>query len=362
MSTTAPARQVQQWAWGRGVLRLAATHPRSTLAVKAAVASVIAWIAVRPIDGVVDDYPYYAPLGAVIAVSTTVTSSAREAVRAVLAIALGASLALGVDFWLGQGLLTLGLVVALGTLLAGWRRLGGMASWVPVAALFVLILGNADDGAFALAYAGLTGFGALVGVAVNMLFPPLPLNTADQTLQKLRDTMADQFDELSEALRNEKPLSVEDWETRRRTVESVSAETQESIREAADAQRANWRARRWQEQAKRQYDAALILEQLPFIVEDVGAILVHETSGAEALPWSDPLRPRIAATLECAAEFLRSITAAGAGEEESEAMDNALNALTDQVRDSWEQGNDNLFGVAGLVTTLSRLRASARVR
>ena len=39
------------------------------LSLKAALAAALSWLAVLPLWGVADEYPYYAPLGAVIAVT-----------------------------------------------------------------------------------------------------------------------------------------------------------------------------------------------------------------------------------------------------------------------------------------------------
>lgn len=361
MEMTAPARTTRP-GWVSAVVRQIRRHPRPAMAVKAALAAMAAWTAVQPLGGVLDNYAYYAPLGAVVAVSTTVTSSAREAGQSVLAIVLGGSVAILFDALLGRSVVTLGLVVGLGILMGGWRRLGAMSSWVPIAGLFVLILGQANPGHYVAAYAGLTAFGALVGVVVNFLFPPLPLEAADETLDQLRDTLAGQFDELGESLRENRPLGLADWETRSATVRSINAQTSEAIGQAADAQRANWRARRWREQAQRQYDAALSIQQLPFIVEEVTAILVHETSASESLPWGDPLPPRLAAALEATAGFLRSIDSRGAGPEEVQRMDEAVASFADAVRHTRSDSGDDLWGLAALVTTLMRLRNSVEVR
>ena len=50
---------------------LITARPRTLLALKAAVAAGLAWLVVLPFSGVADDYPYYAPLGAVVATSTS---------------------------------------------------------------------------------------------------------------------------------------------------------------------------------------------------------------------------------------------------------------------------------------------------
>lgn len=104
-----------------------ARHPRIPRAVKAAVAAVLAWLAVLPLGGAADEYPYYAPLGAVIAVSATVADSVRDSVQGVAAILLGAALAVcaGAVVPTVPGL---AVVVLLGTLVAGWWRLGEMGA------------------------------------------------------------------------------------------------------------------------------------------------------------------------------------------------------------------------------------------
>jgi uncharacterized membrane protein YgaE (UPF0421/DUF939 family) len=332
------------------------------MAVKAALAAAFAWLAVQPIDGVVDDYPYYAPFGAVVAVSTTVVSSARESTQSVLAILLGAAAAIGFDAWVGPNALTVAAVVAVGTMIGGWQRLGAMGSWVPISALFVLVLGNTHPGQYVVAYAGLTAFGAGIGVAVNIAFPPLPLDAAEASLDRLRDTLARQFDELAEALLAERPLSSSEWQQRADVVESVSNETRETVQRATEAQRANWRALRWREQAQRQYDAATTLEQLPFIVEDLTAILVHASSSSESVPWGTPLRPRIAHALQATADLLRSIDGTGVGPEELARLEDSLDRLIDDVRTTRSEAANDLFAVGSIITTLRRAQASVRPR
>ena len=57
--------------WTRGAVRTWARHPRYGLAAKAALAASLAWAVVQLVPGPASAYPYYAPLGAVIATSTT---------------------------------------------------------------------------------------------------------------------------------------------------------------------------------------------------------------------------------------------------------------------------------------------------
>ncbi len=70
--------------------------------------------------------PYYAPLGAVVATTSTLARSVRESAQAILAILVGAAIARGVDLVLAPSALSVALVVGLALLCAGWRRFGEM--------------------------------------------------------------------------------------------------------------------------------------------------------------------------------------------------------------------------------------------
>src|SRR3712207_5602847 len=90
-------------------------HPRLPLALKCAVAAALAWLLVLPLGGVADDYPYYAPLGAVVAVGTTVVSSVRASVQGLLALLLGAVLSIGVGSLPLPDVVAIAAVVGVGT-------------------------------------------------------------------------------------------------------------------------------------------------------------------------------------------------------------------------------------------------------
>jgi uncharacterized membrane protein YgaE (UPF0421/DUF939 family) len=348
------------WAWLRYLISAVRRHRQLSLAARAALAAALAWLAAQPIDGAGADYPYYAPLGAVVAVSATVLSSAREAAQSVVAILLGAGLAIGLTTWAGPNVLTIAAVVVLGTLIGGWRHLGAMSSWVPTAGLFVLIVGDADPEGYVLAYGGLTALGAVIGMGVNLVFPSLPLDAAEASLTRLRDTLARQFDELAEALLAERALSDAEWQERTDLVESVTDDARAAVLRAMEARRANWRARRWRGEARRQYQAAVTLIQLPFMLEDLTAILVHTSKSGESVPWGAPLRPRIAHALQGTADVLRSVDHTGAGDEQLAALDDCLERLVDEVRASRTRTGEDFFGVGSLITTLRRVHDSVR--
>ena len=136
--------------------RWLAERPRAVLAFKTAVAAAVSWLTVREVGGFLADYPWYAPLGAVVAVNNTVASSVRDASRAVCAVLLGAGLAFGVRLLDLPSPVALAVVVGVGTVVGGLRFLHDLGSWVPVSGLFVLLVGGSDPVHYPAAYLGLT--------------------------------------------------------------------------------------------------------------------------------------------------------------------------------------------------------------
>ena len=288
-------------------------HPRVVLALKAACAAGLAWLLVQPLGGFADDYPYYAPLGATVAMSTSVKSSLRTALQTVAAIVLGACVALVARVLPlpdeATVAVAIGLVIAVGTLLAGWPLLGAMGGWVPIAGLFVLILGGSHPAVFVLAYAGLTAVGALVGVAVNAALPQLPLTPAAQAQQRLRHELARQLDQLALDLESEELVVSE--EQRDRVWSALDPQLRDMhdlLSTALEARHGNWRARRRRQQkAERHHRHARALQQLVGTVEEVVALVADGRSPVHGDDdGAAELRRRVAHALVRIAEMLRT--------------------------------------------------------
>lgn len=306
MPNLAPARRTS-----RSGQTLTHRHPRVGVAMKAACAAALAWLLVQPFGGFVQDYPYYAPLGAAIAMSTSVVGSVRATLRTVAAILVGAAVALATralpwDDAVGAAA-AVATVVGVGTLLAGWRPLGEMGGWVPVAGLFVLILGGSDPWPYVVAYGGLTGVGALVGVAVNAAFPQLPLTPAALAQDRLRDTLATELERLAAGLDAEEPLSEDQWASVSAALDPEMRRVEQLIGHALEAQRGNWRAGRWAPDAERHHRRARAYQQLTIAVEEVVALVsdprtpVHGDDEEAAR-----LRASVAHALSRIAEMLRA--------------------------------------------------------
>lgn len=338
-----------------------ARHPRIPRAAKAALAAVLAWLVVLPLGGAADEYPYYAPLGAVIAVSATVADSVRDSLQGVAAILLGAALAVcaGAVVPTVPGL---AIVVLVGTLVAGWWRLGEMGGWVPISALFVLIIGSNGVVDYVTGYVVLTGLGAAVGVLVNAVLPPMPLAPGDRELTRVREALADQLDDLAGGLRSDEPLDRSAWLERHHDIRPQARAMGLLVAQSAQVRRVNWRARRWQERADRQAEHARALERLSLVVDDLAGLLVRsENADLRDVALGPHLRGPAAGAMEAVAQMLRDRE----GEDESPSAETvrrarrAVEELADAVTDRIRMGATDVLEAGAVVTALRQLVATA---
>ncbi len=332
------------------------------LAVKAALAATLAWLAAQVVPGPAAEYPYYAPLGAVIATSTTLSGSVRDSIQSVAAIALGAAVSLTVATVFGYHLATLTLVVGLGVLLAGRHRLGGSGSWTATSALFVLILGSEDPG-FVTAYTGLTALGAGIGLAVTAAFAPLPLAPAQEQLRALRDTLAGQLDDLADGLQQPHSPTEDEWRRRTHHVEPVLTQMRAAVQQAAEARRGNRRAHRYRESAEAQYRQARALERLSLTVEQLTQVIAEtERAEFEQVALGPALRPAAVRTLAALATALRSVEGAVADPEALRRAEACLAEFVDGVRRARATTADDLFVAGDVVHTVRSSLAALRPR
>jgi hypothetical protein len=328
----------------RGVARFLARAPGVARALRATAAAVLAWLLVGLVPGPWSDYPYYAPLGAVIATSVTLRGSTLRSAQTVLAIALGAVVARVTDALPVPAILGLGIVVLVGVLVSEWRVLGDMGSWVPTAALFVLIIGDTDPVGYVSAYVGLTLLGALAGVGVNLVLPPLPLTPADHALLRLRDATAAHLEASAAAARDdaaELPATADLLAARTAAAEALAA--------ARDAARGNWTARRYRTWRARQERYAGALDGAAAAALDVRravatARTVAAGSGSEEHPLptavaslvidddqDTAVREATAAAIDAGAALVRSRPEDGTDEQAAAALSETLTAAQTAV-------------------------------
>lgn len=338
MSTTTAVRRVRS---------TARAHPSLFLAVKAALAAMLAWLVVQPFGGFAAEYAYYAPLGALTVVSTSVVTSVRSSFEVVVAILLGAGIALVAQVLPLPDPVPLGLAVVAGSLMGASGIAGSMGAWVPLAAMFVLIAGRGDPIEYTAAYGGLTAAGALVGVGVNLLLPQLPLTPAARAQDRLRTQLSDQLDELATAL-EQQVVDETDWNALRRSLDRTARQAETLIANARDAQRANWKAARWAESVDRHDHRAEALQRLTACVDEVIALVgTQRTETRYDEPAAADLRATIATALRAVAALLRD-------PDEADRARIAVSDLRTQVARAQAATGEHHFAAAAITLNLEQ--------
>lgn len=293
---------------------------RLLLALKTALAVSLAWIVAQRMPGVIDDYPYYAPLGAISAMYPTVLGSVRAGLQTVAGLALGILLAAGVLLLGEPNLVTVALAVGVGVLLAGVRRLGAGAEYVPVAALFVLIIGGQDAEGYSAGFLVQMAVGVAIGLAVNVLvFPPLDFRTARLQLDRLQGVVIDYLEDVAHELAEPGSTGGRDWPERNRALVGITGQVREAVDESARSARGNPRVllRRREQRTDPGYDALLALEAQVFHLRGLTDALRELYDHAER-GWlvPAPLSARLAEAVRSGADCVR---AWAAGEDPGEA-------------------------------------------
>lgn len=348
---------VRRLTWWRDQWR---RHPRFALGIRAAIAAALAWVVAGLLPGPAAEYPYYAPFGAVIATTFTLAGSVRESVQAVGAIAVGGVIGWAVDFLPLPGPPAIALTVVLAVVLAGWRVLGPMGGWVPTAALFSLILGQ-PDGTFAWVYPSLTLLGALIGIGVNAVFPPLPLAPAQSAVSLFRRTLAREIEQLAGVLENEELPTLQEWEEKYATSPSERARMHSAVSEVGEAARRNPRASRYSGSIDALRYETRTLDRLALTVNDLADLLFSDLA-SDTVDRRDTLsgevRERICSALRTIAEALENTSVAGTADlhvnEEDEPLDSgdAAEAVED-ARELAPRQDDQLL-VDGILISLRR--------
>lgn len=272
-------------------LRALVLGPRSLLAAKAALAAAAAWLLADHVPGVADDYPYYAPLGALISMYPTLMGSARAGLQTLAGLAIGILLAGGVLLLGEPTVLSIAAVVAVGVLIAGVRRLGAGQEYVPMAAMFVLIVGGPNAENYSIGYLVQMSVGVAVGLLVNVLvFPPLNFTAAALELSRFRNTLARQLDEIGKSLTESWPPDHEDWADRQHALAEGAAEVRSALNHAEESGKGNPRARFHRRDLGNDYKDLRALESITFYVRDISEMLT-------AAVWGRPFQAELPAVL-----------------------------------------------------------------
>lgn len=274
------------WRWSR----TSGTQPRLLHAAKAAGAAALAWFVARHVPGVASEYPYYAPLGAVIAMQTTVWAGLRSGIQTLVGIALGIGVA-GFTMWIGDpGILAVALAVGIGVLVGGFRVLGEGSSWVSTAALFVLLVGGAHAEGYSLGYLVQMAVGVVVGLLVNFLvFPPLHFWDAEHRIDAVNGVLADHLDGLAAVLREGK-RDVAAWDRQQDRLDRAIADVRSRVSIAHESRKVNPRGALRGSRLRLEQDGARFraLERVAWYTTDLTELVARSGPVAEGLGRPSP--------------------------------------------------------------------------
>lgn len=297
-----------------GNLQSMFTAYRMLLAAKAAAAVLAAWLLAVLLPGKLDDYAYYAPLGALLGVSPTVIASIRTSLEMVAGIVLGVVI--------GWGLMAAGmpwfvrapLAVGIGVLIAGARILGEGRVYVAIAGLFVVILGADDPESYGLAYVAQFGLGLIVGTLINLVMvPPLRFASARDRISSLRREIADRIDELAEVIVADWPPDRDDWLGDTRQLRRAVDDARDLVDEARESGKVNPRVLWHTVDTRADYDDIETLRLVGTRLSDI----VDALSGAI---WNRPV------PVDMSTDAVQPVH-------------DALSAVADYLR-AWDSGDD----------------------
>jgi hypothetical protein len=335
------------------------THPRFLLAVKTAIAVGIAWLIAPLVPGVAEQYPYYAPLGALISMYPTLMSSLRTSIETLASLAIGILLAVIVLVLAAPNVITIALVCGAGVLIAGSRWLTSGGDYVPVAALFVLIIGGPNADSYSIGYIVQMSVGIGVGLLVNLLIlPPLNISGAVMKLAQFRTLLANHLDDIGSALTESWPPEHEEWASRSGTLVSTADAVRQAVRDADESRRGNPRARLHQRNLDEDYRNLEGLERITFYVRDLTEVLaaaIWDAPFHSEVP--DRLREPLSEALHAVAEVLSAYNSGEGVDETVRAADAAADALIARL-DEDRSAPSVLSPVASVAMDLRRILAT----
>lgn len=305
-------------------LRSSSTQSHLLMAAKSAIAAGVAWAVAGLVPGPAAEYPYYAPLGAIIAMTPTIARSVKSGLQTILGLALGAVIAVGVIALGRPTPLTVGLAVGVAVLLASARLFGEQRSWVASAALFVLLIGYSQAEEYSFGYIVQMLIGVVIGLIVNYLFPPLYLSEGQRALNTGRQAAERRLRKLADRLESDDAETDDDGEKLRQAVGAARS----MVESAGESRRGNPRARRHPGAFENEQRQLRALERITRCIEEIGDIAEGAADEPRERYEHSDLRVPLAAVARDTAD---AIDAWNNGTLTSERLDDAGTQLADLV-------------------------------
>lgn len=345
-----------------GLLKAAIAHPRLLQAVKTAAAVAIAWKLAPFMPGVAQEYPYYAPLGVLVASFPTLMGSLRNAWQTLAGVVIGIGLAAVLILFLQPSVWTVALVVGVGVLFGGIRQLGAGRDYVPIAGVFVLIVGGQDADGYSFGYVSQMALGVVVGLLVNLLVaPPLKVGAAVRELTRMRRALGEHLTAMADALEATWPPEEGDWSRQSQVLRSTTTAVRRAIAEADESRRINPRARIRPHDLTTDYDDLSALENSTFYVRDFTDVLSGAAWGTPVpVELPDALRPPLAEAARAVAEVVSGWDTGGTTIKPLEDADESVKKLMEAIDDNRNLGADAIGATTAAALDLKRTLAALR--
>lgn len=230
-------------------VRRAWTEPgrERDLAVQAGKAALAAWVAWAVVGWWLQaPMAFVAPWVAVVLVESTVYRSVAHGLQQLAAIAVGTVVATAVALALNSTMVTMALVLPAVLLLGQWRRLGSQGVYAATGALFVLTSGPVTAAA-STARILEAAFGAVVGVAVNLLIrPPVYLRDARAALEDAAGEAREILDAVADGLATGEwdGAAAGEWHERALRLSRLVEQARSALGWSRESMRGNPRGRR----------------------------------------------------------------------------------------------------------------------
>jgi len=348
-------RYSPNWA-KRNLMRL-----RAIQVVKITIAVAVAWSLAPLMPGTAKDLPYYAPLGALLSMHPTLARSIYSSVQTLAGVLIGIGLAAIVLVVSEPTVWTLSLAVGLGTLIGGMKWMGAGGEYVPITALFVLIIGGPNADGYSIGYATQICLGIVVGLAVNLVIvPPLAIRPAREQMSGFRKNLATHLTEIGKSLIERWPPGRDEWATRGETLNAAARRVRTAVQTADESRKGNPRAWFTQANLDADYDALVALENVTFYTRNLTEVLAGMVWGKPiALELPPELRPVLS-------EALYAVAAAiSAGDDDTQPLQRAgmaVEAILCKMQQEIGAGAASLSPTAAIVIDLQRILVALKSR
>lgn len=293
----------------RPSLRGAVSRARLLFAAKTALAVGVAWLIAPHMPGVTDEYPYYAPFGALISMYPTLMSSFRSGLQTLLGLGVGIGLAALVLLTVGPSVWSIVAVVGIGVLVSGTGWFGVGREYIPMAALFVMIIGGADAEDYSLGYVTQTAVGVVVGLLVNVIIPPAPLvSEAADRIDAFQQRLAAHLDDMAAALSEKWPPERDGWMQDAGALAETSRSLRDALAEADESRRGNPRAWRGRADTSGEHARLEVLVEVVHQIRDVSGCLSDTINDR---PSAFPLDPELVEPLSHACSAVADLLSGG---------------------------------------------------